>query len=179
MIAEIIPLLAMPFAEAFATMNVHQVAQAYPRLSTSVSRPGGSSIKRCAAFVVVQVNELLQESHKNLLLFPVQRLKQAAGENGAAGNEFFQEGSPFRSQMKQAKAFALHRHHPADKSPLLQSHCKIGGGGSVEGTQFRQRDLINPRMLLKNTQHAILDRGYTIAHGGVKQRNRYLLSAPN
>jgi len=160
-------------------MNVPQVAQAYPRLSTSVPRPGGPSIKRCAAFVVVQVNEFLQELYKNLLLFPVQGLKEAAGENGAAGNEFFQEGNPFRSQMKQAKTFALHRHHPADKSPFLQSHSKICGGGSIEGTKFRQRDLINPWMLLKNTQHAILDRGYTIAHGRVKQRNCYLLSTPN
>ena len=81
-------------------MNVHQFVQACPGLSTSVSRPDEPSIKRCAAFVVVQVNEFLQELHKNLLLFPVQRLKQAAGKNGAAGNQLFQEGSPFRSQMK-------------------------------------------------------------------------------
>ena len=160
-------------------MKVHQVARAYPTLSTSVSRSGETPIKRCAAFVVVQVNEFLQEPHKNLFLFPVQLPQQAACENGAAGNKFFQEGSPFRSEMKQTKAFALHRHHPADKSPLLQSHGEICGCGGIEGTKFRQSHLVNPGMLLKNTQHAILNRGYTIAHGRVKQRNRYLLGAPN
>jgi len=53
--------------------------------------------------------------------------------------------------MKQAKPLTLHRHHPAHKSTLLQPHRQIRGGRRVEGTKFRQRYLVNPRVFLKNS----------------------------
>jgi hypothetical protein len=81
--------------------------------------------------------------------------------------------------VEQAKALALHGHHPPDKSAFFQSHGQVGRSGSIQRTEPRKRNLIDSRMALKNAQHAILDGGYAMAHGRVEHGDSDLLGAPN
>lgn len=143
----------------------------------TVSRNCEFVIQRGAAFFVIQVNEFSQQAQKHLLLIRIQRLQQAKTQQATGWKQFFQKRGAFGSEMQQAKALALCGDQPPDEPALLEANRKIGGSGSIEGTEARQRNLVDTWMVLKYSQNGILNRRDLIADRRVEHRNRNLLGA--
>src|SRR5579862_7189739 len=85
-----------------------------------------SAVERGAAFLVVQMDEFLEHTEENSLLLFIQGLKQAPAQHVCGWNKPFHKRGSLRSELQQAIALALHRHHPPDEASLFEPHCQIG-----------------------------------------------------
>src|SRR5579859_1510911 len=102
------------------------------------------------ADLVIQVHELFQQADKYLLLFGVERAQQAAREDMAGGEQFVHQRLPLRSEVKQAEAFALHRHHADDQPTLFEPNRQVGSRRGIERTKPCQRHLVDSRVIAQN-----------------------------
>src|SRR5579863_1543498 len=96
------------------------------------------------------MDEFLEETNKEFLFFLIQGSKQAAAQHVGAWDKPLHKRGSLRRELQQAMALAFHRHHASHEAELFKPHRKIRGGGSIEGAQPRERDLIDAGMILKN-----------------------------
>jgi hypothetical protein len=115
-----------------------------------VSRAAKSAVERRPAFLIVQVDEFLEEAKKNVLFLFVQGSKQAAAQHVRTWDKLLHKRGSLRRELKQSMALAFHRHHPPHETTLFQPHRQICGCGGIEGAQPRKCDLVNAGMILKN-----------------------------